>query len=155
MSTIPVDITKTYNIYSNLKYQWWSLSKLHNIHLLTLPVDIPPHYHQKKHQSNLLTLSPQNKGSQIYHQHSLWLLLLLHVFHPVPLQVLVYQIYSSILIHMYYPNINLQDPISYHPLFQTQSFLPTTYCQCHLQNNYINTQVLTHPHPQYSFHIQL
>ena len=79
ISTIPIDTPQTCNLCYHLKYQWWSLYKLHHIHQLTLPVEIPPHSHQNKHQINLLKLSLQNKGSQIYHQHSLWLLLLIHV----------------------------------------------------------------------------
>ena len=57
--------------------------------------------------------------------------------YPVPLQGLITQIYSSLLIHIYYPPIQLQDLIYYHILFQTLYFPPKTDHQFHLQKNYL------------------
>ena len=131
---------------------------------VTLPVDIPPHSCQIKHQRNPLPLYPPNNSPQVFHQHHLlrtnhwslfWLLLILPVFSPVPFPVLVPQIYSSLKIHMYYTALLLQDLISCHLLFQTLSFSPQNSRQCPLQNNYPKTQSLLPSHPQVLVHLQL
>ena len=41
------------------------------------------------------------------------------------------------------------------PFINDTVFLPPNYHQFHLQNNYMNTQVLTPSHPQYWVHLQL
>ena len=132
ISTLPVKITQAYHRLYHITSQWLSISQLHHLQKVTLPEDIPPHYHQNKNKSNSLTLSPHNKSPQIYHHYSLWILRMIpmlspvpsQVAVPVPFQVPVTQIYSTILFHMKYPNIHFQDPISYQPFFQTQYFLP-------------------------------
>ena len=68
---------------------------------ITLPVDIPNHSCQKEYRRNPLTLSPNDKTPNIYHHHSLWILLLIPVLYQVPFQVMVHQIHSSIMIHLY------------------------------------------------------
>ena len=141
ISALLVYIPQAYHIWSHLKSQFWSLSQLHYIHQVTLTVEITPHSHQNKHKSNSLTFYPQNNSPQIYHHQSLLL-------YPVPFQVLI-PVQFQVLV----PKI--QDPISCHPLFHTQYFPPTNYHQCHLQNNYMNTQVITPSHNQDWFQPQL
>ena len=63
--------------------QCWSISQIHHLHQVTLPVGIPPHCHQNKHKSNSLTLSPQHRIHKIYLHTSLWLIDLLPVLYPV------------------------------------------------------------------------
>ena len=94
---------------------WWSLSQIHHIHLFALTLDISPHFHQNKHKSNPLTLSPQNKSPQNYHHFFLCLLFLLPVLVPLPSQLLI-PVPFQVLVPQF------QDPISYHPLFQTRYF---------------------------------
>ena len=98
-----------------------SLTQLHILTQVILPVKIHPHSNQSKNQRNPLPLSPLNKSPQFLHHHCLlithhwylfWILLLLPVLSPVSLHVLIIQIYFSIMIHMYYPTLHLQEPIS-------------------------------------------
>ena len=62
MSTLPVDIPQDCHTYSHLTSHWRSLSQIHHLHQVPLPVDIPPQYNQIKHQRNPLILSPSNKS---------------------------------------------------------------------------------------------
>ena len=127
ISSLPVEVPQGFHHYSHLTYKWGSLSQLYHIHQVPLPVEIPTHSRNNKHQSNSLKLFPLNKSSQVFHHHSFlithhwylfWILIFLPVLSPVTFQVLIPKIYSSLLIHMLYPNIHLQDPISCHLLFQ-------------------------------------
>ena len=71
ISTLPVEIPQDFHIYSHLKLNRISLSQLHHLHQLTLPVDIPPQYHKIKNQSKPLPLSSQKKIPQVLHHHYL------------------------------------------------------------------------------------
>ena len=61
MHTLPVDIPQSYYLYSHMTSQWWSLSQLHHLHPVTLPVEIPTHSHQKNNQRNSTILYPKKK----------------------------------------------------------------------------------------------
>ena len=110
MSTIQADIPQDCHIYSHLTYQWWRLSQIHYIHQVTIPVYITPHYHKKKRHRIPFTLSPTNKSTQVWNHHYppiknqwelFWILPFLLVLYPVPLEVLITQIYSYLLIGVY------------------------------------------------------
>ena len=131
---------------------------------VNLPMDTPHHYHMRKHQRNLLTLSPPLKSTQVFHHHPFlrthqwnlfWILLLIPVFLSSLFPVLINQIYSSLLIHIYYPALHLQDLISWHILSQTISFPPQHCHQNHLKKNYPKTTDLILPHPQVWVHPQI
>ena len=68
---LPVDITQVYYPRFHMKTQLWSLSQLHHLHQINLPVDTHPHSQQNKHERNSLTLSPQHMKPKIYQNHYL------------------------------------------------------------------------------------
>ena len=158
MSTILVDIHQACHIYSHITSHWRRISQIHHLHPLTLPVDISPHYHQSKHQSNPLTFSPLKQESSGFPSQFLPqntsagpLLDPTTAYNILPNAIPIADDPNMLLSPDTYllPITSPSGPYIFPYCIPDTVFTLQNYHQCHLQYKFLKTHALIPSHPQF------
>ena len=146
----------------HLTYLQRNLPQLQIMNQVNISVYIPHHSLLRSHHSILLPISTPFSSPHFFHQNCLlsthqwnlsWLQLLLPVLIPVPFLVNTPQVYSCLLLYLYYPALQHNYILLYNIMYQTLH--PQSCHKLHSQESYLKTPALLLTQSQVFVYFQL